>query len=91
MNASNQILFEAAKRHNIKTIPGAVLEFYQEGARWRAEIFGTPCRGCQFLQGGANQNISHIYFNFYLKEHLLNRLSLNCLWYDLIPTFLVFV
>ena len=24
---------------------------------------------------------------FHLIEHLLNRLSLNCLWYDLIPTF----
>ena len=27
----------------------------------------------------------HIHFNFHLKEHSLNILSLNCLWYDLIP------
>ena len=31
----------------------------------------------------------HIHFSFYLNEQLSNRLSLNCLWFDLIPTFLV--
>ena len=31
------------------------------------------------------KNIAHIHFNFHLKEHLSNKLSLNCLWYDLIP------
>ena len=28
-------------------------------------------------------NIADIQFNFHLKEHLLNRLSLKYLWYDL--------
>ena len=37
------------------------------------------------------QNIAPIHFNFHLKVHLLSRLSLNCLGFDLFPTFLVFV
>ena len=38
-----------------------------------------------------DKNIAHIHLNFHLKEHLSNRLSLNCLWFDPIPLSLPFL
>ena len=58
----------------------------------RADIWFTYCymSYSQYISFSLLPKHCTYYFNFHIKEYLINRLSLNCLWFDLIPTFFVF-